>query len=316
MRALILVEEFNSVCMYLYIERFVLHVFQVGHKEWHQVLWEKQLSWVVWSKEVVFIVILDLLFHILLKSMRVFVEDLFKDVVELKKLTTWSTEVSSSLIKTVWLDQVLLKNTNNITLKDNPAVNVILEFLKGLILLSLFPGKLSLLLPYFLLSGGLDLIKFSLSNSIIFSLNYGFMLVLGINNTISNNGLRTFGCGFTLLKEVHDLTHQPWHNFLLDGLLLWGSEDTHTRKLAESFLSDTTEVVFGELSGVKLLMGCLSLQFSVLILDLSSLFLLFASLLSSLESLSCYKLGIYHFLVHFLLALNDGELMFFKDLHS
>jgi hypothetical protein len=86
--------------------------------------------------------------------------------------------------------------------------------------------------------------------------------------------------------------------------------------LAESLLSDSTEVVFGVLPGVKLLMGCLSLQFPVLILDSSSLFLLFASQFSGLKSLSCYKLGIDHLLVHFLLALYDGELMFLEDLHS
>lgn len=190
-------------------------------------LWKKQLSWIVWSQEVVFVVILDLLLHVLFKSMGVLVEDLFKNIVHLEKLTTWSSEIWASLVVTSWLDQVLVKNANNISLEDNFGVNIILEFLKGLILLSLFPGKCSLLFPYLLLSFGLDLIKFSLPYSVIFSFDNGFMLVLGTDNTICNDSIGAFGCGLFLLKEAHDLTHKPWHNFLLDGLLLWGSEDTH-----------------------------------------------------------------------------------------
>jgi len=191
------------------------------------VLWEEQLSWIIWSQEVVFIVILDLLFHVLFKSMGIFVEDLFKNIVDLEKLTTWSSEVWARLVVTGWLDQVLVKNANNITLEDNFGVDIILEFLKGLILLSLFPGKLSLLFPYFLLSCGLDLIKFSLPYSSIFCCNDGLMLVLGLDDTIFNDSIGALGCGFILLKEVHDLSHKPWHNLLLDGLLLWSSEDTH-----------------------------------------------------------------------------------------
>lgn len=142
-------------------------------------------------------------------------------------MTTWSSEIWARLVVTVWLDQVLVKNADNITLEDNFCVNIILEFLKGLILLSLFPGKCSLLFPNLLLSFGLDLIKFSLPYSIIFSLNDGLMLVLGLDNTICNDRLGALGRGLILLKEVHDLAHKPWHNLLLDSLLLWGSEDTH-----------------------------------------------------------------------------------------
>lgn len=142
------------------------------------------------------------------------------------------------------------------------------------------------------------------------------MLILRLENTFFNNCVGALSCGFILLEELYDLTHKPWHNFLLDGLLLWSSEDAHARQLAESILSNATQVVFGELPSIKLLMGCLSLEFPVLILDLSSLFLLLASLFSGLKSLGCYKLGVYHLLVHFLLALYDGELMFFEDLHS
>jgi len=191
------------------------------------VLWKKQLSWIVWSQEVVFVVILDLLLHVLFKSMGILVEDLFKNIVHLEKLTTWSSEIWASLVVTSWLDQVLVKNANNISLEDNFGINIILEFLKGLILLSLFPGKCSLLFPYLLLSLGLDLIKFSLPYSVIFSFDNGFMLVLGTDDTICNDSIGAFGCGLFLLKEAHDLTHKPWHNFLLDGPLLWGSEDTH-----------------------------------------------------------------------------------------
>lgn len=190
-------------------------------------LWKKQLSWIVWSQEVVFVVILDLLFHVLFKSMGILVEDLFKNIVHLEKLTTWSSEIWASLVVTSWLDQVLVKNANNISLEDNFGINIILEFLKGLILLSLFPGKCSLFFPYLLLSFGLDLIKFSLPYSVIFSFDNGFMLVLGTDDTICNDSIGAFGCGLFLLKEAHDLTHKPWHNFLLDGPLLWGSEDTH-----------------------------------------------------------------------------------------
>lgn len=190
-------------------------------------LWKKQLSWIVWSQEVVFVVILDLLLHVLFKSMGVLVEDLFKNIVHLEKLTTWSSEIWASLVVTSWLDQVLVKNANNISLEDNFGVDIILEFLKGLILLSLFPGKCSLLFPYLLLSFGLDLIKFSLPYSVIFSFDNGFMLVLGTDDTICNDSIGAFRCGLFLLKEAHDLTHKPWHNFLLDGPLLWGSEDTH-----------------------------------------------------------------------------------------
>ena len=190
-------------------------------------LWEKQFSWIIWSQEVVFIVILNLLFHVLFKSMGIFVEDLFKNIVDLENLTTWSSEICARLVVTGWLDQVLLKNANNITLEDNFAVNIILEFLEGLILLSLLPGKFSLFFPYFLLSFGLDLIKFSLPYSIIFSFNNGLMLVLGVDYTICNDSIGALGCGLILLKEVHDLTHKPWHNLLLDSLLLWSSEDTH-----------------------------------------------------------------------------------------
>lgn len=190
-------------------------------------LWKKQLSWIVWSQEVVFVVILDLLLHVLFKSMGILVEDLFKNIVHLEKLTTWSSEIWASLVVTSWLDQVLVKNANNISLEDNFGINIILEFLKGLILLSLFPGKCSLLFPYLLLSFGLDLIKFSLPYSVIFSFDNGFMLVLSTDDTICNDSIGAFGCGLFLLKEAHDLTHKPWHNFLLDGPLLWGSEDTH-----------------------------------------------------------------------------------------
>lgn len=143
-RALILVEELDSFFSNLYVEGLVLHVFQVGHKERHQVLWEKQLSWIIWSKEVVLVIILDLLFHVLFKSMGILIEDLLKNVVNLEKLTTWSAEIWSSLIVTVWLNKVLLKDADNVTLEDNLSVDLILEFLKGLILLSLFPGKSSL----------------------------------------------------------------------------------------------------------------------------------------------------------------------------
>lgn len=82
-RALILFKELVSLITYLYVERLVLHIFQIGHEEWHQMLWKKQLSWIVWSQEVVFIVILDLLLHILFKSVGIFVEDLFKNIVDL-----------------------------------------------------------------------------------------------------------------------------------------------------------------------------------------------------------------------------------------
>ena len=81
------------------------------------------------------------------------------------------------LVVTGWLDQVLkvlVKNANNITLEDNFGIDIIFEFLKGfgqiknlfpqfilflkgLILFSLLPGKLSLLFPYFLLSCGHNL---------------------------------------------------------------------------------------------------------------------------------------------------------------
>ena len=105
---------------------------------------KKQFSWIIWSKEVVLVIILDLLFHVLFKSMGVFVEDLLENVVDLKKMTTWSAEIWLILIKTVWLDKVLLKDADNITLEDNFGVNFILEFFQGLILLSLFPGKSSL----------------------------------------------------------------------------------------------------------------------------------------------------------------------------
>lgn len=66
----------------------VLHLLDVKHQEWIQMLWKDQLSDVVSSLEVVLIVVLNFLLHVRLEALWVLFDDLIYDIAHLLNLTT------------------------------------------------------------------------------------------------------------------------------------------------------------------------------------------------------------------------------------
>lgn len=86
--------------------------------------------------------------------------------------------------------------------------------------------------------------------------------------------------------------------------------------MAHCLLSEPSKIVFGDDSGIDLLVSCSLFFLSSLILYLSPIYLLLASLLSGFVPLSDNQLGIDNLFVFLLLALHDFELGFLEDFHS
>lgn len=183
-------QDVNGVC---------LHVLEILHQEWNQVLLEQQLSWVVWLHEVILIVVQDSLLHVVFKTLWVFFHYLLQNIVNLLKVATQSSELSALLIVTMDVHQVGFQDVVNFTFEDNMSFDFVLEFLKRLVFGSLLTGFSSFLLPDFVGLFGVYFILFSLLNRLIFGLNATSMCILSVKNTIDNDLLGSFNGSLVFL---------------------------------------------------------------------------------------------------------------------
>ena len=120
------------------LDSLVLHVLEILHQERHQVLWEQKLSEVIWLHEVILIIVLDFFLHVVLETLWVSVHKFFKNQVNLHELTSWSSYKVFPRVMTIDIDKIGLKASDDLSLHDDLHINLILEFLEGLILSSLF----------------------------------------------------------------------------------------------------------------------------------------------------------------------------------
>ena len=151
---------------------FILHVLEVVHQEWHQVLWQEKLSQVVGLGEVVLIIILNLLLHVVLEALWISVQNVLEDKIELHDVTTWGAEIRSWLIITVDIHQVGVEACHGLRPHDDVVVDFILELLKSLILGPLLSGFSTSLLSQLVLLDCLQFILFSLLDPSILGTNH------------------------------------------------------------------------------------------------------------------------------------------------
>ena len=112
------------------------------------------------------------------------------------------------------------------------------------------------------------------------------------------------------------MSHKPWNNLLLHSSFSFWNQNSLATQLTHCLFTKSAHKPFSKHSCINLLMSRFLLLFPCLILKLSPLSFFFASLLSSLVSLSNNKFGIHNLLVFLLLTLNNGLFSLLKHLHS
>lgn len=170
-------------------------------------LWQQELTKVVWLREVILVVVLDFFLHVVLEALRIFCHEFFEDQVDLHKLTSWSSLEWLFSVVTVNIYKVSLKASYDFSLHNDIHINLIFEFFKGLVLGSLFSSLSTPLFSQFILLDCLNFIEFSFLNFIVLSLNDGSMLILAFENSINHNILRAFNSSLILFEEISDSAH-------------------------------------------------------------------------------------------------------------
>lgn len=281
-----IVQELPAFWVQKDVDGLGLHVLQVLHEEWNQMLLKQKLSWVVGLHEIILIIVEDSLLHIILEALRVLLHDLLENIVDLGEVTSKGSNKFALLIMPMDILEIGLEDVRDLAFEDNISLNLLSEFFTGLVHFSLLSSFSPLLFPYLILFLGFLLVLCSLPVGLIFGLDSGSVGVLGIKNTINNYFLRTFVSCLVLHKKVLNFGHEPRDNLLLNSSVLRSNEDTLAGELAERLLPEAREVVLGQSSRVELLVSVLLLELSCLVLDISPGNLLLASLLGGFVSLS------------------------------
>jgi hypothetical protein len=124
-----IVQKQMAVVVHLDLDPIITHVFKILHQEWHQMLWQKQLSKIVRLCEIIFIIVLNFLFHVILQALRESNVDFFKNEIDLHEVSSWSSLVRSTIVVTIDIIKIGVEASYNFWLGDNVLINFILEFL-------------------------------------------------------------------------------------------------------------------------------------------------------------------------------------------
>lgn len=187
---------------------------------------------------------------------------------------------------TVNINKDGLNSINFLTLKDDVCINLILKFLKSLVLRFLLSCQSSFFFTDDFLFFCFNFVLFSFLYSVIPLFQGTLMLVLCLKNSLINDGLRSFRNRGVLVDESHYLTHEPWYHLFLHSSFSRFDQHSLGSQLLHSILSYTSHPWFSNHTSIYLLMGRFLLFFSCLILELSTLTFFLASELGCLVPLS------------------------------
>jgi hypothetical protein len=219
-------------------------------------------------------------------------------------------------VETVIFREIGLQDFNGLSLEDYVSLDLISILFKFKVLGSHLSSNSSVFLPLNPSFLSFNLILHSLLNGSISGLNHVLMDDLCILESVLDNIVRSSDCCKIFLKEVYNLVHKPWHNFLLHVSYSWCNKYSTIGKLLDGLLSDSSKVVLSEVSCSDLLMGTLLLLLPLFVLNISSLNFLSVSLLCGLVSLSYDEFSVHNFIILFLLGFYNVELSLFKNLHT
>jgi len=198
-----------------YLDALVLHLLQVKHEKWEKVVRQEQFPGVVWTSEIILIIVCNFHFHVLFKVVWEPLLHVLKYVVDLHDLATVRTQHFVGAEVTVHVDQIGLQHLHLLSLHDDLCVHLVLIFLKCLILglfLTKFP---SLLFPDYFLLLSFNFVLLSLLNCIVFCLNRLLVVFLSLVDAIDDNCLRAVCDSLVFLEEVEDFVHEPWDDLFV-----------------------------------------------------------------------------------------------------
>ena len=147
--------------------------------------------------------------------MFVLLHHIFKYVVNLHQLATISSQHFIRAIVTIHINQIGLHQLYLLTLHDDLSIDLVLVFLKCLILCLLFTK-----LPPFLLTDDFLFLCFyfvhlSLLNCVVFCFDSLLMVFLSLVDAIDNNCLSAICNRLVFFEEVEDFIHEPWDDLLV-----------------------------------------------------------------------------------------------------
>ena len=198
-----------------YLDALVLHFLQVKHKEWKQVIWEEQFSWVVRPCEIVLVIVGNLHFHVLFEVMWEPFLHVFKNVVDLHQVATIGAKHFIGAEVTVHVNQIGLQHVDLLTLHDNLCVHLVLVSLECFILCLLLTKLPPLFLSDNFLLLSFNFVLLSLLNCIVFCLNRLLVVFLRILDAINDDGLGAISDCLVFLEEVKNFAHEPWDDLLV-----------------------------------------------------------------------------------------------------
>jgi len=276
---------------------------------------EQKLTRIVWTREIIFIIIGNFLLHVHLETLWVHFLDWFKDIVDLLKLSTIWTEHFVTAEMTIHIDQVCLEDFDFLTFVNDALVYLIFKPFKCLILGFFLSCKPPLFFPDNSLFCFLFLVFFCLFNSIILSFDSLLMLILCVFNTFNDYSFGSLDNFCVFINEVANLIHQPWYNLLMHRSASWWNQYALGAELTHGIFSKSRHPLLSKHTSINLFMCRFLLLLPCLILQLSSLSFFLASQLSCLVPLCHYKLSVDNFLVFFLLTLYYCLFGFFQNFH-
>jgi hypothetical protein len=189
---------------------------------------KKKLSWIVGTYEIIFIVVSNFLLHVHFQAMRIFLDNLLENVVNLLNLTTICTKAWISIEIRVHIKKVCLQNVNDLTFENDGCLNLILEGIKCFVLGSLFPEQPSFLFPNDLLLFTFNFIFLCFLYPVILSLDGPLMFIKVILDSGFDNVICSCRDGLIFHEEIYNLVHKPWNYLLLYRSMTWFDEDSHS----------------------------------------------------------------------------------------
>lgn len=193
---------------------------------------------------------------------------------------------------------------------------MISKFFEFEILFSFYSCKSSIFFSYFVLLSSFNSIKSLLFYCICSGLECCSMKFLGIIDTINNDTLWAFFNCLILLKEINNFSHEPRHNLIFHCSFIWRHKNTNMGEFTKCSFSEASQIILWDEPSIQLLMSRSFFFLSCFILNISSTYFFFTSLLGCFESLSNDKFSVYYFFVFFFLTINYAEFSLFENLHS